>query len=346
MKTLERIRDGRLRVPMSVSWQVADIGHALGRQELYTRQSPQRLQMLRDHAMVQSAVSSNRIEGVEIDQARVGTVVFGHPALKDRGEEEVSGYRDALKLIHTQGARLPITTDTILNLHQFCRGSVWDAGQFKDKPVDIVEKHPDGRETVRFASVSPESTPGCLRASIDLWGEAIKGHDIAPVIALAAFNLDFLCIHPFRDGNGRVSRLLLLLTCYHLGIEVGRYISLERLIEENKERYYETLKQSSQGWHEGNHDPWPYIGYLLFILKKAYDEFIERVGSFDSPRGQKTERVDRFLQQVMGEFSVGDVRRACPEVSIDLIRRTIKARKAAGQLECLGMGRNARWRRM
>ena len=345
MKTLEMIRDGRLLVPMAVSWQVADIGRALGTQELFTRQSPQRLQRLREHAMVQSAVSSNRIEGVEIDRDRVGTVVFGHPALKDRGEEEVSGYRDALELVHTQGARLPVSAETILKLHRLCRGEIWDAGRYKDKPVDIVEKHPDGRVTVRFRSVPPEHTPGCLQGSIELWGEQIQGHDIAPVIVLAAFNLDFLCIHPFRDGNGRVSRLLLLLTCYHLGIEVGRYISLERLIEENRERYYETLKRSSQGWHEGNHDPWPYIGYLLFILKKAYDEFIERVGTFESPKGEKTAMIDSFLQQAVGEFTVGDVRRACPEVGIDTIRRTLKARKAAGRLECLGLGRNARWRR-
>lgn len=345
MKTLEMIRDGRLSVPMAVSWQVADIGRALGRQELFTRQSPQRLQVLRDHAMVQSAVSSNRIEGVEIDRTRVGTVVFGRPALTDRGEEEVSGYRDALELVHTQGAKLPVSAETILKLHRLCRGNVWDAGQFKDKPVEIIEKRPDGRETIRFRSVAPEATPGSLQKLIELWGEEILGHDIAPVIVLAAFNLDFLCIHPFRDGNGRVSRLLLLLTCYHLGIEVGRYVSLERLIEENKERYYETLQQGSQGWHEGNHDPWPYIGYLLFILKKAYDEFTERAGTFDSPRGEKTEMIERYLQQVVGEFTVGDVRRACPEVGIDMIRRTLKARKAAGRLECLGLGRNARWRR-
>lgn len=296
--------------------------------------------------MVQSVISSNRIEGVEIDQARVGTVVFGHPALKDRGEEEVSGYRDALKLVHTQGAKLPISEETVLKLHQLCRGNIWDAGQYKDKPVDIIEKHQDGRETVRFRSVSPAETPGCLQSTFALWDEELKEHAIAPVVLIAALNLDFLCIHPFRDGNGRVSRLLLLLTCYHLGLEVGRYISLERLIEENKERYYETLKESSKGWHEGNHDPWPYLGYLLFILKKAYDEFVERVGTFDSPRGEKTEIIDRFLRQTVGEFTVGDMQRACPEVSLDLIRRILKARKSTGQVECLGMGRNARWRKM
>ena len=122
-----------------------------------------------------------------------------------------------------------------------------------------------------------------MRALIESWKDSLDERSIHPTVAMAAMNLDFLCIHPFRDGNGRVSRLLLLLQCYHLGYEVGRYISLERLIEENKERYYETLEQSSQGWHEGKHDPWPYINYILYILKTAYREFEERVTETSSP---------------------------------------------------------------
>ena len=161
---------------------------------------------------------------------------------------------------------------------------------------------------------------------------------------MAAFNLDFLCIHPFRDGNGRVSRLLLLLTTYHLGLEAGRYISLERIIEENKVRYYETLQQSSQGWHEGKHNPWPYIGYLLYVIKKAYDEFEERVGQIGSPKGAKTEAILAAIRGFAASFTVSDVQTACPGVSIDLIRRTLKKLKADGTIECLGMGRNAAWR--
>jgi len=135
---------------------------------------------------------------------------------------------------------------------------------------------------------------------------------VHPLITLAAFNLDFLCIHPFRDGNARVFRLLLLLQCYHLSFEVGRYISIERLIEENKERYYETLEQSSQGWHEGKHDPWPYVNYLLSILKSAYKEIEERVGQVKSPRGTKTELVVLAVDRCPGEFTLGDVEKACP----------------------------------
>ena len=129
---------------------------------------------------------------------------------------------------------------------------------------------------------------------------------------MAAFNLDFLCIHPFRDGNGRVSRLLLLLQCYHLGYEVGRYISLERLIEENKERYYETLEQSSVGWHEGKHDPWPYINYLFFIIKSAYKEFENRLGQIKSPRGAKTQMIEGAIGKFRGSFSLSNLKALVP----------------------------------
>jgi Fic family protein len=330
---------------MSVSWYLSDIGRAQGLQDLFTRQSPQKLKVLKEHAIAQSAVSSNRIEGVEIDQARIGTVVFGHPALKDRDEEEVAGYRDALNLIHTQGAALPVSEDTILQLHKLSRGNVWDAGQYKDKPVDIIEKVPGGGERVRFRSVPPAETPAFTRTLTTLWRDQSRDHDISPLIVMAAFNLDFLCIHPFRDGNGRVSRLLLLLTGYHLGIEVGRYVSLERIIEENKVRYYETLQLSSRGWHEGKHDPWPYIGYLLFIIKKAYDEFEERVGKTGTPRGEKTALVEAAITRQNGAFSVSDIRDACPGVGVDLIRRVLSRLKGK-EIECLGRGQTAQWRRI
>lgn len=296
--------------------------------------------------MAQSAVSSNRIEGVKIDKARIGTVVFGSPALKDRDEEEIAGYRDALNIIHTQGSKLPVSEKTILLLHKLSRGEIWDAGLYKDKPVDIIEKLPSGGERVKFRSVIPADTQAFTEKLISLWSEQSRDHIISPLIVLAAFNLDFLCIHPFRDGNGRVSRLLLLLTAYHLGIEVGRYVSIERIIEDSKERYYETLEQSSQGWHSGEHDPWPFIGYILYTFKQAYDELEIRVGQVGAPRGQKTALVVAAINAFTKEFSVSDVQDACPGVSIDLVRRTLKKLRADNEIECLGMGRNARWKRM
>ena len=158
-------------------------------------------------------------------------------------------------------------------------------------------------------------------------------------------NLDFLCIHPFRDGNGRVSRLLLLLQCYYQGYEGGRYISLERLIEANKERYYETLEQSSHGWYEGKHDPWPYVNYLLYVLKSAYREFEERVGQVKGPRGAKTDLIAQAIAAFPGEFTLADLERACPGVSRDMVRKVLHDLRKAKKVECLGRGPGASWRK-
>src|SRR5262249_12719462 len=162
-----------------------------------------------------------------------------------------------------------------------------------------------------FRPTPASATRGAMNELVDLWDQCLKERWAPPVIAMAAFNLDFLCIHPFRDGNGRASRLLLLLQSYHAGMEVGRYISLERLIEQNKERYYETLHQSSEGWHEGKHDPWVYINYVLFILKDAYQEFESRVGETSEPKGAKAEHVRETVRKMIGEFRLSDVERAC-----------------------------------
>lgn len=332
-------------VPVSTSWYLADLGEARGKQELFTRQSPQRLKALREHALIESAVSSNRIEGVEVDKSRIATIVFGKPLLRDRDEEEVQGYRQALTLIHEQGAKFPVSEETILGLHRLTRGEIWDAGKYKEKDGDIIEKFSDGRSRVRFKTVRAADTPICMKELVEFYDDAVKERKIPHPVILAAFNLDFLCIHPFRDGNGRVSRLLLLLQCYHLGFEVGRYISLERLIEQNKERYYETLEQSSHGWHKCKHDPWPYINYTLFIIKTAYKEFEQRLGQLQSPKGEKTSLVHQAIGRTSGPFSVADLRNACSNVSVDMIRRVLKNLRSENRVECLGRGQNAQWRK-
>jgi Fic family protein len=343
MMTLRQFSAQPEVIPAVTSWSLADLGEARGKQELFTRQSPQRLKVLREHALIESAVSSNRIEGVTVDQARIGTIIFGKPLLKDRSEEEVRGYRDALKWIHEQAAAIPVSEETILQLHRMARGQIWDAGRYKEKDGDIIERFADGRERVRFKTVPAARTPESMKETLALWGDCLKERWVHPLIALAAFNLDFLCVHPFRDGNGRVSRLLLLLGCYHLGYEVGRYISLERLIEENKERYYETLQASSHRWHEGKHDPWPYINYLLFILKTAYAEFESRLGQIGSPKGAKTEMVLSAVRAQRGEFRLVDIERACPGVGREWIRVILAGLKKDGKTACRGKGPAARW---
>ncbi len=332
-------------IPAVTSWYLADLGEARGKQELFTRQAPQRLKALREHAIIESAVSSNRIEGVTIDQARVRPIILGRAHLRDRDEEEVRGYRDALKFLHEQGSKLSLSEKTIRELHRLTRGEIWDAGKYKAKDGDIIEKYPDGRERVRFKTVSAARTPATMAELVGLWKECLRDRTVHPLIALAAFNLDFLCIHPFRDGNGRVSRLLMLLQSYHLGYEVGRYISIERIIEQSKDRYYETLEQSSQGWHEGTHDPWPYVNYVLYTLKTAYREFEERVGQVKTARGAKTELVESAINSFSREFTLADLERACPGVSRDMVRRVLRDLQKIGSVECLGRGPGAVWKK-
>ena len=346
MKTLELLCRQPLQIPTATVWLLGDLAEYRGKQELFTKQAPQRLKKLREHAFIESTVASNRIEGVEIDQKRVGTVIFGHKQLQDRNEQEVRGYQAALALIHEQQARLELSPGLILKLHALTRPDGWDSGQLKNEDGEIIEKHPDGRVTVRFRPLSARETPTAISQLCSLSNRALLEKQVPPLVVWAAQNLDFLCIHPFRDGNGRVSRLLLLLTLYHLGFTAGRYISLERIIEQSKERYYATLQASSRGWHEGRHDPWPYVNYLLYTIKELYAEFQARYENTTLPLGEKTEVVRQAVLAFSGPFHVTELRKKCPEVSLDMIRKVLKDMVLDKAVECLGRGKQATWRRM
>lgn len=340
----------RFPIEPGTAWYLSDLGEFRGKQALYTQQSPQRLKALRESALIESAVSSNRIEGVRIDPQRVRDILITpKPLFRDRDEEEVRGYRDALTLIHHRSASLPIGNETICRLHALARGQIWDAGQYKTKDGDIIERYADGTERLRFRPPPAAQTQAAMDGLVRDWRRCLEERWVPPLLALAAFNLDFLCIHPFRDGNGRVSRLLWLLQSYQLGYEVGRYISLERLIEQNKERYYETLEHSSQGWHEGKHDPWPYINYVLSIMKSAYRDFVERVGEFKAPRGEKRGQVVQGIEQLLAQagaaFRIRDLEQICPGVSRDMVRHVLRQQQGAGLVVCTGRGAGAVWSR-
>lgn len=346
MKTLELFSRQPPQIPISTVWLLNDLAEYRGKQELFTRQSPQRLKKLREHALIESAVASNRIEGVEIDQKRVGTVIFGKSHLHDRNEEEVRGYQAALSWIHSQYGTIVLSSDTILKLHALTRPGIWDSGRFKEEDGEIIEKHPDGRVTIRFRPLSARETPSAVTQLYDLSGRILRDKQIPPLVVWACQNLDFLCIHPFRDGNGRVSRLLLLLTLYHLNFTAGRYISLERIIEQSKERYYETLQASSQGWYDARHDPWPYVNYLLYTLKQLYQEFENRYENTTLPLGEKTEVVQRAVLGFTEAFHVNELQKKCPEVSLDMIRKVLKEMRIANEVTCLGRGKYAKWKRI
>lgn len=330
---------------MATTWLLNDLAEAKGKQELYTRQSPQVLKALREMALIQSVESSNRIEGVTVDRDRLRPLVLGNARPKDRSEQDIMGYRRALNLMHSKADALPITPDVLRRLHQLCQEGSGDAGQFKKVDNEVIELRPGAAPLVRFKCVSVKATPAAVEELCLVYRHALDQDQIPPLVAIGAFVLDFLCIHPFRDGNGRVSRLLPLLALYQHGYEVGRYISLERLIEEAKEDYYHVLQQSSQRWHEGKHDLLPWLNHFLSIIRRAYREFEQRAGEITSPRGAKTALVVAAIEAQTGPFRVSDIRQACPGVSLDMIRQVLKKLRGS-KVECIGRGQQAQWRKM
>lgn len=340
-------RGGRLAgfaLPTSSVWLLTDIAEAKGRQELFTRQSPQILRALREQAMIQSVESSNRIEGVTVEPSRLRPLVLGNTRPRDRSEREIQGYRDALKLIHVQAEELSLAPAVWQRLHQMIQADSGDAGQWKRVESDIVEFRPGAPPQVRFRTVAAKEVAAAV-AELDLtFRDSLNQGKVQPLVALAGLILDFLCIHPFRDGNGRVSRSLTLLGLYQQGYEVGRYISLERLIEDSREDYYEVLRRSSENWHQGRHDILPWLNYFLTVVRRAYRLFEERAGQIKGPRGGKARLVEDALANLVRDFTLTDLERACPGVSRDWIRRVLRNLQKTDKVVCLGKGPGALWR--
>lgn len=263
-----------LSLPVSSVWLVNDIAEARGRQDLYTRQAPQLLAALRQTARVQSVESSNRIEGVTVAPDRLVPLVVEDAEPRDRSEEEIRGYRRALDLIHAGAQDLPITPEFLQRLHHLIQEGSGDAGQWKRVENEIIELREGAPPLVRFRPVSVAETPGAVDELCLSYRHTVNQGTAPPLLAVSALVFDFLCIHPFRDGNGRISRLLTLLALFQHGYEVGRYISLERLVEESRVDYYDVLHRSSEGWHEGKHDLLPWLTYFLAIVKRAYFYFV------------------------------------------------------------------------
>lgn len=278
MMSFRGSRLSNLQLPVNSVWLLTDIAEAKGRQDLFTRQAPQLLETLRETALVQSVESSNRIEGVTVAPERLVPLVVGNARPLDRSEEEIQGYRRALDLIHAEAPDLPVTPELLQRLHGIIQEGSGDAGQWKRVSNEIIELREGAPPLVRFRPVSVEETPAAVEELCLVYRHAVNQGIAPPLVSVAALVFDFLCIHPFRDGNGRVSRLLTLLALYQYGYEVGRYISLERLIEETRSDYYDVLRRSSEGWHEGRHDLLPWLNYFLAVLKRAYRELERRAG--------------------------------------------------------------------
>lgn len=338
-------KQDKVGLPLSSVWLMNSIAEYKGKQELYIKQSPQVLKSLMEMAIIESAESSNRIEGVTVEKSRLKPLLIGHSRPRDRSEEEVAGYHKALDLIHLKYESLRITPQTIKELHRLCRGEAWDAGKWKEKDNDIIRKYPDGRVEVIFKPVSAKDTPETIKQLCLVYENSIAHLKYPDLYAVACLVLDFLCIHPFRDGNGRVSRLLTLLALYQHGYQVGKYISIERITEQSKETYYESLNKSSQKWHQAKHNVFPWFNYFLGTVIGAYKEFEERAGNLKPARGAKTEIVIRVIENKFGEFTISDIERECPAVSRDMIRIVFRQLQKEKKIHCLGKGKSAKWQK-
>ncbi len=326
---------------------VRSLGEFRGRQALYRDQFPEVLETLNRVAMIQSTESSNRIEGITVPPDRLEAIMAKKSKPKDRSEQEVAGYRDVLAEIHANAAKHKLSPTLILQWHkQMYRYTTEEAGVWKKENNAIIEVLPDGRKVMRFRPLSAEVTPAAMEGLCELHHENIRQKKAESLLTIASFVFDFECIHPFKDGNGRIGRLLTLLLLYHAGYEVGRFISLERVIEESKETYYEALHQSSQRWHEGEHDLHPWWNYFLGMLTAAYNEFESRVGVITTARGAKREMVMAAFERLPETFSFKDFQRACQGVSYPTLRRALDDLRKGKRIKLLGRGRDALWKKI
>ncbi|AIQ11812.1 Fic family protein [Paenibacillus durus] len=316
-----------------------------GKQQLYFQQSPETLTALKNQAIIQSTESSNRIEKIIVTQKRLEQIVKERAKPEDRSESEIAGYRDVLEMIHSSAEHMSVSNNVIQQMHrdlmQYVSGS---GGRWKQADNDITESLPSGEQVIRFHPVSAFATDQYMANLNRFFNQKRDQGSISDLILIAVYVLDFLCIHPFSDGNGRMARLLTLMLLYQVGYEVGRYISIEKIIEETKDRYYETLYQSSIGWHEGEHDILPWVEYFLFVMVKAYQRFEERIGSLDRSRGWKARQVETIIKNLTAVFSVADIEDRCPGITAPTIRNVLNRLSRDGVIENLSKGRNARWK--
>jgi Fic family protein len=324
------------------------IGEFQGKQALFARQTPEILESMRKVARVESAESSNRIEGVTAPRARVEAIVRDAQKPADRSEQEIAGYRDALEMVHESAEYMALSTHTICQLHSIMyRYLPSEGGEWKHVDNKIIETDADGAITrIRFEPVSAEDTVEAMDTFVRNYQLAVTEHGLEPLVVVPLAILDFLCIHPFTDGNGRMSRLMTLLLLYHFGYQVGRYISLERIVEESKETYYEALRKSSEGWHTGEHDCDPWLNYFWGILIRAFGEFEERVGDIRSKKLSKTEQIRMAVDRRVGPFAISEIESELPHVSREMIKLVLRDLKEEGVIQVMGKGRGAKWIRV
>ena len=292
---------------------IAAIYKEAGKQELYLKQRPQELEKLVEIAKIQSTEASNAIEGIVTTSTRIRQLVEEKTTPHNRDEQEIAGYRDALNIIHESFDAIPVTQNYILQLHKIMYSHMNNpmAGRTKNVQNYITATYPDGHTEILFTPLEPYETPEALDRICGEFNKVIGNMELEPLIAIPVFIHDFLCIHPFNDGNGRMSRLLTSLLLYRCGFYVGRYISLEAKIAKNKDLYYSALRESQSGWHEGTEDAVPFIKYILGTVLAAYKDFEDRFTLVEIKR-TALETVRMASQSKIGRFTKQDIRELCP----------------------------------
>lgn len=320
---------------------VAAIYKEAGKQELYLKQRPEELEKLVEIAKIQSTEASNAIEGIVTTNTRIRQLVEEKTTPRNRNEQEIAGYRDVLNIIHESFEAIPITQNYILQMHKILYNHMNNpvAGRTKTVQNYISAAYPDGRTQILFTPLSPYETPEALDRICEEYNRVIGNLELEPLIAIPVFIHDFLCIHPFNDGNGRMSRLLTTLLLYRSGFYVGKYISLEAKIAGNKDLYYNALLASQNGWHEGEDDPVPFIKYLLGTVLAAYRDFEDRFAIVETKRSA-LEMVRLASRNKIGHFTKQDIRELCPSLSVSSVEGALRKLVASGELKREGSGKN------
>lgn len=321
---------------------VAKIHEHKGRQDLFIRQKPVELDRLVEIAKIRSTEASNKIEGIVTTSTRLKQLFEEKTIPRNRAEDEIMGYREVLNTIHESNAYIPIRPSYILQLHRdlLKRAGFSYGGQFKNVQNYINETKPDGTVVTRFTPIAPCDTPDAVENLCNAYEQAIANEKIDSLLLIPIFICDFLCIHPFNDGNGRMSRLLTLLLLYKTGYHVGKYISIEKQIEKTKDRYYDTLEKSDAGWHEEENDPTPFIRYMLQVILACYTEFEERVGLMAESGSTAYDIVKKYTEEKIGKFRGADVVAHCPSVGRSSALAALKKLTEEGRIIREGSGRS------
>lgn len=326
---------------------VSSIYKDVGKQELYLKQRPEELEKLVEIAKIQSTEASNAIEGIVTTSTRIRQLVEDKTTPKNRDEQEIAGYRDVLNVIHDSFDTIPISQNYILQLHKILYSHMNNpmAGKTKSVQNYISASYPDGHVETLFTPLSPFETPEALDKICEEYNRVIGNFEVEPLIAIPIFIHDFLCIHPFNDGNGRMSRLLTTLLLYRSGFYVGKYISLESKIAKNKDLYYDALRQSQYGWHEGKEDAIPFIKYLLGTILSAYKDFEDRFALVEV-KLPAIEMVRQATMNKIGRFKKQDINELCPSLSISSIERALRKLVDSNELKREGAGKSTCYYRL